>query len=724
MPQGFYPAAGKGGGPSPFTNAFSGPNLNSLRYNTSQYGSPLCLVYGTQRVSVNLLEEWGFSVSAGGGKGGKGLGASGGKKGSNQNYAVNAAFALGQGPLTVTGAPGAIGGFNRVWSNGGIAGFNQVSLNAYAGSDGQAADPVFLSADPNSPVIGYSGTAYVTGTPIYLGASPALPNISFEVGGACVGTIGAAYPGDANPAAIVADLLTNFRYGAGFPAANLDAAGSLADFGNYCAGYGLAMSIVLDRLQPCARWLEEICEVTAAAPVWSGALLKIVPYGNSAVPGWTPDLTTQYSLGDGDFLDFGSAERAGSDPVVVTRKDPATMTNWLAVEFMDTNNSYNPAVLPVWDQALIDQHGLRSQPPVQAHGFTNQNSAFRSAQLMLQRKAYVGNAYRFKLGFRYALLEPMDIVALTDANTGLLDTAVRIVAIDEDDNGELTVTAEELPGIVSLPVYNRQAGSGTPVVDAFADPGDANPPVVFEPPAGLTGGALEVWVVATGGSPDWGGCQVWGSTDGNTYALLGTIFAGARQGVLTAPLPSRADPDTADTLSVDLTMSLGKLLSGTQADADGLVTLCCCDGELLSYETATLTAACHYNLTYLRRGAYGTAIAAHAAGAQFARFGPNDPSVFKYAYPQSFVGRTLYLKLASFNTTGQSLQSLAALAPYRFSLTGAGAVVVPNNPVIAGLQGGSGEDWGHTADAIVEAADFGTLGLAAGLDISLGASLP
>src|SRR5207244_12000740 len=99
--------------------------------------------------------------------------------------------------------------------------------------------------------------------------------------------------------------------------------------------------------------------------------------------------------------------------------------------------------------------------------------------------------------------------------------------------------------------------------------------------------------------------------------------ARSRQGLLFAPLPSHADPDTANTLSVDLTQSRGQMLSGTTADADNFVTLCYCDGELVSYRTATLTAAHKYALTYLRRGVCGTPIAAHSSGSSFARFGPN-----------------------------------------------------------------------------------------------------
>src|SRR5437660_12475425 len=124
---------GKGGGPSPFVNAFDHPQLNSLRYNTSMAGSPVHLAYGTTRVSVNLLEFWGFSGKAGG-KGGKGLGNSGGKKGSNQQYSVNVAFGLCQGPVSFQDGAGHD---LRVWASGGIARrLGAVGLHGCRGGDG------------------------------------------------------------------------------------------------------------------------------------------------------------------------------------------------------------------------------------------------------------------------------------------------------------------------------------------------------------------------------------------------------------------------------------------------------------------------------------------------------------------------------------------------------------------------------------------------------------
>src|SRR5207248_3996169 len=230
-------------------------------------------------------------------------------------------------------------------------------------------------------------------------------------------------------------------------------------------------------------------------------------------------------------------------------------------------------------------------------------------------------------------------------------------------------------GVGTAPLYPKQATAGAPL-DPLTLPGDTNPPILFEPPPGLTAGDLEVWIIATGGT-HWGGCQVWISLDGSTYAYAGTIYRGGRQGLLTAALPSHADPDASSMLSVDLSQSQGQLLSGSLADADAFVTLCYCDGELLAFETATLTSAFHYDLIYLRRGVYGTPVGAHSAGAGFARFGPNDPSLFKYIYPASFVGQTIHVKLPAFNIFGQALQGLAGLSPTSYTLTGDGAIQGP-----------------------------------------------
>ena len=212
----------------------------------------------------------------------------------------------------------------------------------------------------------------------------------------------------------------------------------------------LETSSPTDKQQPAARWIEEIAELTVSAVVWSGTQLKIIPYGDQPLSAngasWTPDLTWQFSLGDDDFLPW-SESGGGSDPVLLTRADPAQATNWLSIEYLDAANGYNPQVIATFDQGAIDAYGLRTQPSVQAHSITNPASAAIAAQLMLQRRLYLRNTLKFKLGWRYALLEPMDIVLISDAALGLSQAPVRIIQIEEDQNGELTITAEEIPGV-------------------------------------------------------------------------------------------------------------------------------------------------------------------------------------------------------------------------------------------------------------------------------------
>ena len=127
--------------------------------------------------------------------------------------------------------------------------------------------------------------------------------------------------------------------------------------------------------------------------------------------------------------------------------------------------------------------------------------------------------------------------------------------------------------------------------------------------------AYEAWAAVAGTIPEWGGCEVWASFDDLSYQKVGEIEGRARYGVSTADFPAGADPDTADTLHVDLSASLGELETATQADADGGATLSVIGGEMIAWRDATLTGSNAYALGgYIRRGLYGTPIAHHPRG--------------------------------------------------------------------------------------------------------------
>jgi hypothetical protein len=159
----------------------------------------------------------------------------------------------------------------------------------------------------------------------------------------------------------------------------------------------------------------------------------------------------------------------------------------------------------------------------------------------------------------------------------------------------------------------------------------------------------------SGAEAYWGGCDVWLSDDNLSYKNIGRIYGPCRTGLLTVALATGSSPDVTNILKVSLTESKGELNSGTQADADYLNTLCYVDGEFLAYQAATLTGADQYDLSYLVRGAYGSAIGAHASGAQFARI---DDNIFKYPYRTEDIGKTLHLKFTSFNVWSFAVQGL------------------------------------------------------------------
>jgi len=98
------------------------------------------------------------------------------------------------------------------------------------------------------------------------------------------------------------------------------------------------------------------------------------------------------------------------------------------------------------------------------------------------------------------------------------------------------------------------------------------------------------------------------------------------------------------------------------------VTLCFCDGELISYSAVSITGQEQYTMNgYIRRGLLGSTIGAHNAGGLFMRL---DNTIFKYTYDPTWAGQTLYFKFLSFNAFNNSLQRLEDVDAVTFVVPG------------------------------------------------------
>lgn len=662
--------------------------VGALRVQSSSQGLPVPLVYGTTRISTNMLWYGNFQAiphtdtQEAGGKGGGTTVTN-----TTYTYSVGVIFGLCEGPLQS-------GSVVNVWKDKELTGLVGQSLTAFVGSQGQAPWS-YLTASYPLQAIGYSSTAYVAADAFPLGSSDSTPNMSFEV----LGLYGKPYgersvtvtslcTPDVNPADVLRDVLTDRCYGLGLDGEALND----SDFALYCAAANFMVSPAYVQQRAASDIVTELARIGNSEVVWSpsaGAIL-VIPYADENVshtpflPGggpnpsccvvgdevtYTPLLAPAYALGPSDFL-----AAPGADPVHVTRKRQADAYNAVQVECLNRADSYSIAVVEAKDQASIDRYGLRVMEPVVLHAICDTSIARAVAQTILQRELYVRNTYEFTLGYRFCRLEPMDIVSLTEPGLGLSGQLVRVKEITETEDFELQVVAEELTvGTATAADAAVQPQSGY-VVNNNVNPGNANPPVIFQPPVELSG-VPQIWLGSSGGA-DWGGAQVWASNDGSTYALVGQLDGPARHGTLTANFPAAGSPDTTNTLSVSLAVSKGTLTDATAAQADQLNTLSYVGqdglGELIAYSAVTLTAPNAYDLgTYILRGQRCTVGEAHLAGAQFMRL---DAAVGKFGVTEATVGTTVYVKLLSFNKTGGGLQSLDSVSPTSYVVKPIGVV--------------------------------------------------
>ncbi|WP_036256302.1 phage tail protein [Methylocapsa acidiphila] len=696
---------------------------SGLQIQSATAGVPIPIVYGTNKSGYNLIWQGGFfgvpQYSANTGSGGKG-GSSNKQTVSGYSYYVSAILGLCEGPIA---------GIGTIWSGSSSTTLASAGWTFFSGSTPQPYWSVLSTQFPDQ-TIAYGGLAYVCSAAFYLGSSANLPSENFEIRGVLsFPSTSAVVNGlDADPALIVQDFLTNSQYGVGFPPESINASTLLgasgdASYQTYCRAAGLALSPTLVNQETAnsilARWLL----LTNAAVVWSGGELKFIPYGDLQITRqlqtgklstYTPQISPIYNLTDDDFVATGE-----NDPVQVSRSDPFTAKNWLALEIAEREAQYSPLPIEAWDQNSIETFGLRKGSSITAHEICDPEVGQIAVQLMLQRGLAVRNTYQFKLTFEYCLLEPMDIVSLTDPALGLDCYPVRITAVEEDDIGVLAVSAEDFElGAATASIYSVQSGQGVAYNSSIV-PAAVNIPLILEPPAALTGGIAQIWVALSGGTngrvdPNWGGANIYVSLDDTSYSLIGATTHGpARQGNLINRLPAIGGLDNADVLSVSLLESGGMLAPSTDLDARNGATLSIIDTEFIAYANAVLTSANTYSLTGLQRGLFGSSPSEHLGGAPFARL---DNAIFKYNLMNNYIGIKLYFKFQSVNIFGQGIQDLADCATYSYTPTGAGMIGEVTAALISGssldfglasLADNSVDDWGRASDPYSIVIDLG-----------------
>lgn len=692
-----------------------------IQQQTSSLNLPVMIGYGRNRISFNLIWYNNFQKHAQSAKG-KGKGG----KGGFYTYSAAVILALGEG--IITSIPAVYTGTNTVTT---LANMN---LTLFTGTSVQSPWGFVLSKYPDE-ALSYANTAYLANENMDLGASATLPSMAFEA----IMHLSGSMPGtdDVNIADVIKDYLTNTQYRIGLTTSMLDEVSRLY-FQSYNQAQGIFMSPVLYQQEKITNTIDRWAQLGNAFIFYSGTAIKFVPLGDESLSAndttYEPTKTIQYDLTVSAFVDQ-------SVPIKVTRIDPADSYNRTRVTISDRSNQYNSNPIEYRSQTLIDLYGFRDNTDIQGAEICEATIGLICATLIGKRVAYLRNTYSFRLLTRYIRLEPGDIVTITCPVVAAINKLpVRILTTKLNKDG-IDISAEEYPGILGIfsPPNKQEVIQNNPL-NIFVDPGDVNTPAIVEPNSEFDGTAC-ILVSASGG-PNWGGANSYISFDlGTTYVPSGTISSPGVQGVLTAPLASHVDPDTADTLSVDMTESQSEPEPVSHDDADTFRTLSLIapqpiagvipQGELTSFGDVSPTGTYSADLSYLRRGVYGSPIGSHSTGDQFTVFDISlaAGTTLRVPLPISYIGGPIFIKFTSFNIFEKATQDISTVVAYQYTPNGTGygggLGGVPLTPTGFAAVGGVGQiSFSWDANANTDNVTKYTLYEAAGAGGSFGAASP
>jgi hypothetical protein len=466
---------------------------------------------------------------------------------------------------------------------------------------------------------------------------------------------------------------------------------------------GLWGSININSAKKAQDILKDLYASMNAAPVYSGFQLKSIAW--SEVSAAANGAIFVAPTASGPIGSIGPADFVGDEKTVaggVERKAELDAPPILSMQHYDRANNYNQTLTSEPDPAGVSLFGVRKASPQKRDEIQSPLIARMLLGILSRRQVYNRNTFKYKVNATHALKEPMDLVLLSDPEINLLNVPVRITSCVQDKNNNIDMEFElffygvnapgGLPGVSPIAVTGN-----TPYRPAYgADPGSVNTPIIFESVPMLDGAnnQEELWIVLSSPSADYGGAQVYISTDGGVSYQTDQAWitqGSAITGYTVGDWPAHVDPDKVNNLEVDLTESNGELATYSSAEEDSFGYVFWVAGgnstipyELGCYGLATLTAPSKYTLQAtgtgyeLRRGVFAAPAAGagvdHPNNSRFAFLGSptqsNAPGIVRIPVQPSWVGTTLYFKFPAFNNLNSNVQSLDDCTPYTFAPTG------------------------------------------------------
>jgi hypothetical protein len=456
--------------------------------------------------------------------------------------------------------------------------------------------------------------------------------------------------------------------------------------------YGLKGSVTMDSQQSGSDWLAIFAQAGNLDFCWSGFRLKGVPKAEASAVGNGSVYVSPYAAGPIYPITVDDLiGDASTPPVTFEGAGPVNVPNLMQVEFVDRSSDYAETVASEPFTATMALLGVRKDSPIVLRCIQDSTVATSILRVLVQHRNLIEiNApIKFKGQAKLGMIEPGDLVSITEPALGVYQLPLKITSVQEDDAYNLDFEAEPFVYGAHVPVPLTVTAAAPNVNDPNAAASSINPPIIFEavPQLGLISGQGALWLVVSSSGTNYGGSAVFVSTDGGaSYNPVGTINGNAITGYTVGDWPMSADPDTVNSLAVDLTESNGVLSSYAPSDRDnfaypcyvepGATGICVVKYELMAYATATLTATSKYTLPpTLRRAVFGAPVPGtgvdHLSGSRFAFLSnPMDTApagILKLPINPAWYHDTLYFKFVPFNTLHGGSPSITAATPYAFT---------------------------------------------------------
>lgn len=490
--------------------------------------------------------------------------------------------------------------------------------------------------------------------------------------------------GNANPAAMIVDLMTNPTYGAGVPFTQIGDSFRLAAI--RLRDEGLGLSMVFDKQSPAKDFALEIMRHIDGAiytdPATGKLEIKLArdDYDLNSIPALTPDNVITLKMNRSSWSDT---------------------KNVVKIRFTNRDRAYQTDVVEHQNQASIEIRGEKDEDTYDFRGISDTATANKIAARVLRTVSQPLARLQLEVNRDAFAFVPGSVFALSWPQYGINKMACRVTRIAYGDLTDPKITIEALEDIFGVLETQFTAPPSSEWVDPAAIELLNLAERLDEVPYHIVGSELrQVMTLAVRSNTAMAGYKVLTHTgDGNyqeTYdsaAFTPAGFLGAAYG-LTAAI---------DDVGIEVRYLAGadSLASITLAQRLEGVNMLLIDNELMTFSTVTSLGNGAYRISGIVRGVLDTVPATHASGAQvwFPSYGAGLTTEAGYANDVVVTAKLLpYTASATALATSATARTYStnarALRPYP-----AGNVRVNGLAYAARIAGNATLTWSHRPKA-------------------------